>query len=123
MPSLPQLPEATEAAPADKLMLDQAGVSRATTVVTLHANLQPKLTLAQGALLGRVSTNPGPPEAVTLGTGLQLSQGALGVDRTVVAALPRQALPARPPHPPSLPATTAPPWPQRRLSSSVSPTR
>ncbi len=96
MPSLPQLPEAPVAHDADKVMLDQSGVSRTATIATLHNGLQPKLTLAQGALLGRVSTNPGPPEPVGVGTGLKLNNGALAADTAVVAALASPAFTGSP---------------------------
>ncbi len=87
MPSLEQLPEATAANATDLLLLDQSGTARSVSVQVLQNGLQPKLTLAPGVLLGRVSPAPGQPEPVGLGAGLALASGVLMADTTVVAAL------------------------------------
>ena len=85
MPTVSQLPVAAAVDAQDLLMLDQNGVSVAITPELLLAGTQPALTLAQGALLGRVSAIPGGPESVALGTGLALQQGVLAADTGVLA--------------------------------------
>ncbi len=96
MPSLPQLPEAISANPTDKIMLDQSGTSRAITVATLQTALQPKLTLAQGALLGRVSPSPGLPEPVGIGSGRKMAQGAITADTAIIAPIASPAFTGTP---------------------------
>lgn len=87
MPSLEQLPEAVAANPTDMILLDQQGHSHSVTVSALQQGLQPKLTLAQGALLGRVSVTPGLPEPVAVGHGLTLNHGAIATDPLLIAPL------------------------------------
>lgn len=77
MPTIKQLPLASTVTAADELPISQSGATKSVAVSTLLASSQPAITLAQGQLLGRVSTGPGGPEAVTLGTGLSLSAGVL----------------------------------------------
>jgi hypothetical protein len=82
MPTISQLPLASTISGTDQLPISQGGVSRATTVGMLLDNLQPTLTLATNALLGRASPGPGGPESIALGTGLQIQNDVLMVDST-----------------------------------------
>ena len=77
MPTIPQLPAATQINPDDELPLSQGGVTRSVTVGELFAGTQPALTVSSGTLLGRVSLGAGGPEPVSVGLGLALSNGAL----------------------------------------------
>jgi len=92
MPSLEQLPQAALTNSTDLLLLDQAGTSKSVSVNLLQSGLQPKLTLAPGTLLGRVSPAPGMPEPVGVGNGLAVNSGALAADLTVLAPLVSPAL-------------------------------
>ena len=96
MPTVSQLPIAATVNADDFLMLDQGGVSVATTPARLLASTQAALTLAQGALLGRVSANPGSPESVALGNGLALREGVLAADVDVLATRDSPALTGTP---------------------------
>ncbi len=87
MPTVSQLPSATSTNDDDLLMLVQGGLSVAASTGLLLAGTQSALTLAQGALLGRVSASPGGPEAVVLGSGFSLSQGVLAADTAVLATV------------------------------------
>jgi hypothetical protein len=89
MPTLLQLPLAVVANPTDRIPLDQGGQTNAISVDTLLATTQAKLTLAGGALLGRVSTGVGTPEVVGIGSGLALTDGLL----TTVNATPAIVIP------------------------------
>jgi hypothetical protein len=109
MPTVPQLPAASTVTPSDQLLLSQAGQTYAVTTQTLLAGTQPLLTLPSGALLGRVASGAGQPQAVTLGAGIALSQGTLVADTSIVAPLASPALAGRPtaPTPPSGDNSTA----------------
>jgi hypothetical protein len=82
MPTIDQLPLATDIGAADQIPISQGGVSRAVTVGSLLENTQEALTLATGSLLGRVSNGPGGPESIALGTGLQIQNDVLLVDHS-----------------------------------------
>jgi hypothetical protein len=82
MPTIAQLPPATEVNDTDELALSQGGVSRSVQVGTLLAGTQQEITIATGSLLGRVSPGPGGPESIALGTGLILQNDVLYVDST-----------------------------------------
>ncbi len=73
MPTVPQLPPASSVSPTDQLLLSQGGNSASVTTQVLLASTQPQLTLAPGALLGRISSSNGGPEPVGIGTGLMLT--------------------------------------------------
>lgn len=77
MPTIPQLPAATQVNADDELPLSQGGVTVSVTVSELLASTQPALTLSSGTLLGRVSLGAGGPEPVAVGTGLAITQGVL----------------------------------------------
>ncbi|MBV8398268.1 MAG: hypothetical protein JOZ17_05970, partial [Acetobacteraceae bacterium] len=78
MPTIPQLPAAGPITAADELPLSQSGATRAVTVGELLADTQPAIIAPTGTLLGRNSLGPGGPEPVSVGTGLALSDGAIG---------------------------------------------
>ena len=82
MPTISQLPLATDVEAGDQIPLSQGGIVRAIPVATLLQATQAQLTLATGSLLGRVSNGPGGPEAIALGTGLQISNDVLEVDHS-----------------------------------------
>jgi hypothetical protein len=82
MPTIAQLPVATEVSDTDELAVSQGGISRALPIGTLLAGTQDAITLATGSLLGRVSPGPGGPESIALGTGLVLQNDVLYVDST-----------------------------------------
>ncbi len=77
MPTIQQLPPATQASGADELPISQNGVTRSVSVGDLLAGTQPVVSLGTGQLLGRVSLGPGGPEPVTLGTGVAVAESAL----------------------------------------------
>jgi len=77
MPTIKQLPLATRVAAADEVPLSQGGLTRSAKVGLLLAGTQASITLAPGALLGRVSGLAGGPEPVAAGVGLAISGGAL----------------------------------------------
>jgi len=73
MPTIKQLPLATQVTVADELPLSQGNFTRSAKVGLLLAGTQPSITLAPGALLGRVSALVGGPEPVAVGVGLAVS--------------------------------------------------
>lgn len=77
MPTIKQLPAATAVGGSDLVPVSQNGLTRSVTVGALLGNTQPMLSLAQGALLGRISPGLGSPEAVGVGTGLTLQSGTV----------------------------------------------
>ena len=87
MPTIQQLPLAVTVNPVDQLPIEQNGTTMSIAVATLIAASQPKLTLATGALLGRVSAGPGGPEPVGVGPGLVMNAGQLAADTTLLASL------------------------------------
>ncbi len=106
MPTVSQLPYAVTIGPTDRMLLDQNGLSVSATAAILLAGTQPALSIAQGTLLGRVSSAPGGPEAIGLGSGLVLAQGTLAADAAVMAPLNSPALTGMPTAP-TQPAGTA----------------
>lgn len=89
MPTIPQLPATSQINADDELPLSQGGVTRSVTVGDLLAGTQPGLTLSSKTLLGRVSLGAGGPEPVGLGTGLAISNGALGATGGEIAGFPQ----------------------------------
>lgn len=77
MPTIQQLPPATQASGTDELPISQNGVTRSVSVGDLLASTQPAVSLATGQLLGRVSLGPGGPEPVPLGIGVAVTGNAL----------------------------------------------
>ena len=92
MPTISQLPAATAVGPNDRVMIDQSGKSVAVRAADLLANTQAALTMAQGAVLARVTAGPGGPQPVPLGAGLTLRGGVLAADLAVVASVDSAAL-------------------------------
>lgn len=84
MPTITQLPPAFSVDPTDRLLLDRNGVSLSLTTDLLLQETQPRLTLAKGSLLGRVSPGSGGPEPVLLGLGLSILGGALQIDPSLL---------------------------------------
>ena len=90
MPTIPQLPTASQVTAADELPISQSGVTREVTVGDLLAGLQPAITVPTGSILGRVSVGPGGPEPVGTGLGLALTGGELGATGKDHAGFPVQ---------------------------------
>lgn len=89
MPTISQLPPATQVAPADQIPLSQAGATHSVSLGTLLAGTQPAILAGSGTLLGRTSIGPGGPEAITPGAGLALSGttlSATGMDHATFPA-------------------------------------
>jgi hypothetical protein len=109
MPTLQQLPQAVTANPTDQTLIEQNGTACSVAVETLLGSTQPRLTLASGTLLGRVSIGPGGPEPVAVGPGLTVSGGQLATDPTVLAPLASPAFTGAPtaPTPPTSDASNA----------------
>ena len=77
MPTIQQLPVASQTSSADEIPVSQNGVTRSVSVADLLASTQPAITVSTNALLGRVSLGPGGPEPVAVGLGLGLGNGSL----------------------------------------------
>ena len=77
MPTIQQLPSASQAGATDELPVSQGGVTRSVTVADLLASTQPAITMASNTMLGRASLGPGGPETVAIGTGMSLGAGSL----------------------------------------------
>lgn len=77
MPTIQQLPVASQTSSADEIPVSQNGVTRSVSVGELLVSTQPAITVASNALLGRVSLGPGGPEPVAVGLGLGLGSGSL----------------------------------------------
>ncbi len=77
MPTINQLPVATQINASDVLPISQAGATRSASIGNLLAATQPVITIASNTLLGRVSLGPGGPEPVAIGLGLVLTSGSL----------------------------------------------
>ena len=91
MTTIAQLTPAASVGAGDLLPLSQAGLLYSVTVSQLTAGLQPVINVPTGELLGRNSVGAGEPEAVTVGTGLALSAGALAATGADHAGFPVQA--------------------------------
>jgi hypothetical protein len=77
MPTIPQLPPATETTAQDEIPLSQAGITKSVTISELLASVQTAIEIPSGTLLGRVSLGPGGPEPVYVSTGLALQSESL----------------------------------------------
>lgn len=91
MPTIPQLPAATQVNSDDELPLSQGGVTHSVTVGDLLAGTQPALTVSSGTLLGRVSLGAGGPEPVGVGVGLAISNGTLAATGGEIASFSQNA--------------------------------
>jgi hypothetical protein len=77
MPTISQLPTASQVTAADQLPISQGGSACSVSVGTLLADTQPAILAATGTLLGRTSLGPGGPEPVDVGIGLFLNTNTL----------------------------------------------
>lgn len=77
MPTIPQLVPVTAVTSADEIPVSQSGVTHSVSVGTLLASMQPAIIANTGVLLGRISSGPGGPEQVAIGSGLALNNGTL----------------------------------------------
>jgi len=77
MPTINQLPVATQAAAGDELPLSQGGVTRSITLGNLLAGAQPAISVSPQTILGRISLGAGGPEPIALGTGLAIAGSSL----------------------------------------------
>ena len=85
MPTIVQLPVATQVTAADEIPISQAGVTRSASVGTLLASMQPAIMTATGTLLGRISLGKGGPEQIAIGAGLALNSGTLTANAGTIA--------------------------------------
>lgn len=90
MPTILQLPSATQVTAADELPVSQAGVTRAVSVGTLLASMQPAIIAETGTLLGRVSLGDGGPEQIGIGAGLAFTTRTLAANGNDHASFPQQ---------------------------------
>jgi hypothetical protein len=90
MPTIQQLPVATETSDQDEVPVSQGGVTRSVRIGDLLAQVQPAITTASNTLLGRASLGPGGPEPVQIGAGLALSGAALAANGADHALFPQQ---------------------------------
>ena len=90
MPTIKQLPSASEVNAEDEIPLSQGGLTKSATVGALLDGMQPAVIAPSGSLLGRVSIGPGGPEPVSVGPGLGFSSGALVANGADHAAFPVQ---------------------------------
>lgn len=96
MPTLQQLPEAQIINTSDMILIEQLGSAKIASFGTLLSGAQPKLTLAQGTLLGRSSPLSGSPEPINVGPGLTLLAGNLAADTTILAPVASPAFTGTP---------------------------
>jgi parallel beta-helix repeat protein len=86
MPTIDQLPPASSVSDTDELVVSQTDIARKATRGQLLAGVQPALAVAQGNLLGRMSSGTGSPEAIAIGANLTLANGALSAPAGFVVA-------------------------------------
>lgn len=77
MPTIAQLPGATQAGLQDELPIEQAGVTRAVTVAELLSGTQPLLVVPSPCVLGRASLGPGGVETLGVGVGVAVQAANL----------------------------------------------
>ncbi len=77
MPTIDQLAPAPAASDLDAFPASQSGIVRRLTRAQILAGTQPQIIIPSATLLGRGSPGVGAPEAITIGSGLALSGGAL----------------------------------------------
>ena len=90
MPTISQLPVASQVTAADSLPISQAGVTHSIRVGTLLASMQPAIMAETGTLLGRISLGAGGPEAVEVGLGLVLNGTTLVASGADHASFPQE---------------------------------
>lgn len=77
MPTIPELPNATQTGAQDEIPLSQGGITRAVTVAELLSGTQQLISIGSPSVLGRASLGPGGPEALNVGLGLAMQGAAL----------------------------------------------
>ena len=88
MPTIDQLENVIVASDDDMLPVSQNGTARRVSRSQLLAGTQTTLSVMPG-LIGRVSPGLGPPQQITIGSGLSLADGVLsGAPHYSTAALP-----------------------------------
>jgi Fibronectin type III domain len=90
MPTISQLPVASQVTAADQLPISQGGTACSVSIGTLLAGTQPAILAVTGTLLGRTSLGPGGPDQVEVGVGLLLNSDSLvatGADHAGFPAL------------------------------------
>ena len=90
MPTISQLPAASQVTAADQIPISQGGVACSVSVGTLLAGTQPAILAATGSLLGRTSLGAGGPDPVGIGIGLFLNADTLVADGADHAGFPAQ---------------------------------
>jgi hypothetical protein len=90
MPTIVQLPSASQVTAADSLPISQAGVTHSVSVGTLLASMQPAVMTETGTLLGRVSLGAGGPEKIGVGLGLVITGGTLAASGADHASFPQE---------------------------------
>ncbi len=88
MPTITQLPPASTVSPADVIPISQGGSANAASVGALLLAAQPVITVQSPSLLGRSSLGSGGPEQITVGVGLQLSEGTVAANGADHATYP-----------------------------------
>lgn len=91
MPTISQLPAASQVTAADQLPISQDGSVCSVSVGTLLASTQPAILAATGTLLGRTSLGTGAPDAVDVGIGLLLNTDSLVATGADHATFPVQS--------------------------------
>ena len=91
MPTIPQLPIATQTGAQDEVPISQQGVTRAVTVAELLSGTQSLIEISSPTLLGRASLGPGSPEALAIGVGLGLQGAAVVATGSDHSAFPQES--------------------------------
>ena len=90
MPTISQLPAASQVTATDQLPISQGGSACSVSIGALLAGTQPAIISATGTLLGRTSLGPGGPDPVGVGIGLVLNTDTLIATGADHAAFPMQ---------------------------------
>jgi hypothetical protein len=91
MPTIQQLPAASQASDQDEVPVSQAGVTRAVSVGELLAGTQPAIRMGSQTVLGRTSFGPGGPEPLQVGPGIAVQAGMIAANGSDHAGFPLQA--------------------------------
>ncbi len=90
MPTISQLPAASQVTAADQIPISQGGTACSVNVGALLAGTQPAILAPTGSLLGRTSLGPGGPDSIGVGLGLLLSNSTLVATGAEQASFPVQ---------------------------------
>ena len=90
MPTIQQLPQASQVNDTDEVPLSQGGITRAASIAQILAATQPAQSLPPASLLGRAASSAGAPQTVAVGVGLSLSGGQIAATGADHAAFPAQ---------------------------------